>query len=133
MVVVASAVLLAKKDESFVGGRDFEWEARDVVAIAPDRGVAVERDPLIGNHPARFVGYIRADRVGVKRGLGSGDKKPPGLMQGIQSLKIQIAPIYNVSHSRARTLTDRAPWGSWILPPETPTKAGIAPRRFGRV
>jgi len=70
-----------------------------VFGIVFGRVVALEHDPLIGNHPGRSVSSIRVDPPGVKRGLGSSDEECSGLMEPIESLKIQIAPIYDLTRS----------------------------------
>ena len=63
--------VVGKKDQRFVGGGVFESDAPNSLWINYGRVVALEHDPLIGNHSARSVGRIRVeDKFGIHGDCG---------------------------------------------------------------
>jgi hypothetical protein len=92
--------IVGEKDQGLASSRVFEADAPQLLGIRFGRVVTVQCDALIADDAGGSIGWHRVHPVRVHATLGAGDEERAGLMQGVQSGEIQIAPVHHVECAR---------------------------------
>ena len=88
--------MVGEKHQRFVGSRILETDAAKMFREMLSGIKPVERNGLVADKTGSAIDRCRVEATGVEIGLGAGDEEGASLMQGMQTLEVEIATVHDV-------------------------------------